>query len=240
MVNLEKEGDVFTMILDSGENRWNTSFVRELNATLDAVLNSTGPAALVTASASEKFFSNGLDLGWIQNPKDFPAAGDRGVFASEFMSLMARLITLPIPSVCAVNGHAFGAGFMAAMCHDVRFMRQDRGFMCANELEIGMTIPTPELALFRHKMPRHVFHKTVQLAHRWSGPAALQAGIVDGVSSLDGLLELAQKRAADLAPLGANRENFGGQKERLYGENAAINEVHGPAHMLRNAQLYGH
>ena len=51
-------------------------------------------------------------------------------------------------------------------------------------------------------MPRHVFHKTVQLAHRWSGPAALQAGLVDGVSSLDGLLELAQKRAADLAPLG--------------------------------------
>ena len=43
MINLEREGDVFTMILDSGENRWNTSFVRELNETLDAVLNSTGP-----------------------------------------------------------------------------------------------------------------------------------------------------------------------------------------------------
>ena len=97
-----------------------------------------------------KNFSNGLDLGWIQNPKDFPCRRSR-VFASEFMSLMARLITLPIPSVCAVNGHAFGAGFMAAMCHDVRLMRQDRGFMCANELEIGMTIPTPELALFRTK-----------------------------------------------------------------------------------------
>ena len=68
MINLEKEGDVFTVTLDSGENRWNTSFVRELNATLDEVLNSTGPAALVTASASEKFFSNGLDLGWIPSP----------------------------------------------------------------------------------------------------------------------------------------------------------------------------
>ena len=240
MINLERKGDVFTITLDSGENRWNTSLVRELSEILDEVVNSTGPAALVTASASEKFFSNGLDLGWIHNPQDFPDAGDREVFASEFMHLMARLITLPIPSICAVNGHAFGAGFMAAMCHDVRLMRQDRGFMCANELELGMTIPTPELALFRHKMPRHVFHKTVQLAHRWSGPDALQAGLVDEVSSLDGLLELAQKRATDLAPLGANRRNFGEQKERLYGENAAINEVHGPAHMLRNAHLYGH
>ena len=163
MINLERKGYVFTMTLDSGENRWNTCFVREISEILDEVVNSSGPAALVTASASEKFFSNGLDLGWIQNPQDFPDAGDREVFASEFMHLMARLITLPIPSICAVNGHAFGAGFMAAMCHDVRFMRQDRGFMCANELEIGMTIPTPELALFRHKMPRHVFHKTCLL-----------------------------------------------------------------------------
>jgi enoyl-CoA hydratase/carnithine racemase len=129
---------------------------------------------------------------------------------------------------------------MAGMCDDVRVMREDRGFMCANEIQIGMSIPSPELALFRHKMPRHVFHKTVQLAHRWAGPHALQAGLVEAVAPAEGLLELAQQRAAELAPLGANRENFGGQKERLYGENSAINEVHGPAYMLRNAHLYSH
>ena len=89
MINLERKGDVFTMTLDSEENRWNTSFVRELNKILDDVVNSSGPAALVTASANEKFFSNGLDLGWIQNPQDFPDGGDREVFASEFMHLMA-------------------------------------------------------------------------------------------------------------------------------------------------------
>ncbi|GIT39607.1 MAG: hypothetical protein Ct9H300mP8_08030 [Gammaproteobacteria bacterium] len=31
-----------------------------------------------------------------------------------------------------------------------------------------------------------------------------------------------------------NREVLGWMKERLYGENAAINEPHGAAHMLRN------
>jgi enoyl-CoA hydratase/carnithine racemase len=153
---------------------------------------------------------------------------------------MARFMTMPIPTVCAVNGHAFGAGFMTAMCHDIRVMREDRGFMCANEIQIGMSIPSPELALFRHKMPRHVFHKTVQLAHRWAGPQALEAGLVESTAPVEGLLALAQQRAAELAPLGANRENFGGQKERLYGENSAINEVHGPAYMLRNAHLYSH
>jgi len=240
MINLEKNGDVFTMTLNAGENRWNTTFVRAIAKVLDEVEASTGAAALVTASASEKFFSNGLDLDWVQEPGAFPAAGDRKAFGPEFMTLMARFMTLPIPTVCAVNGHAFGAGFMTAMCHDIRVMREDRGFMCANEIQLGMTIPSPELALFRHKMPRHVFHKTVQLAHRWAGPQALEAGLVESVSPLEGLLELAQQRAVELAPLGANRENFGGQKERLYGENASINEIHGPAYMLRNAHLYSH
>ena len=31
-----------------------------------------------------------------------------------------------------------------------------------------------------------------------------------------------------------NREVLGWMKERLYGENAAINETHGAAYMLRN------
>jgi enoyl-CoA hydratase/carnithine racemase len=240
MIDLERNGDVFTMTLNAGENRWNTTFVREIASVLDEVEASSGPAALVTASASEKFFSNGLDLAWVQKPDDFPAAGDRKVFGPEFMTLMARLITLPLPTVCVVNGHAFGAGFMAAMCHDVRIMREDRGFMCANEMQLGMSIPSPELALFRHKMPRHVFHKTVQLAHRWAGPHALDAGLVESLAPVEGLLALAQSRAAELAPLAASRENFGGQKERLYGENSAINEAHGPAYMLRNSHLYAH
>jgi hypothetical protein len=29
-------------------------------------------------------------------------------------------------------------------------------------------------------------------------------------------------------------------KEHIYGENAAINGVHGPAYMLRNQSMYAH
>ncbi|MBT5681078.1 MAG: enoyl-CoA hydratase, partial [Gammaproteobacteria bacterium] len=68
MIDLEKNGDVFTMTLNAGENRWNTTFVRAIAKVLDEVEASTGAAALVTASASEKFFSNGLDLDWVQDP----------------------------------------------------------------------------------------------------------------------------------------------------------------------------
>jgi enoyl-CoA hydratase/carnithine racemase len=239
MINLTNDGAVFTLTLNDGENRWNTTFVREFSKALDEVEASSGPAALVTTSANEKFFSNGLDLDWIRSTGEH-RGGERTVFADEFMTLMGRLITLPIPSVCAINGHAFGAGFMAALCHDVRIMREDRGFVCANEMQLGMAIPRPELALFRHKLPLNAFYETVQLARRWTGPDAKSVGIVQQVASAENLLRVALQRANELAPLGANRKVFGGQKETLYGENAVLNGPHGPAHMLKHSADYRH
>ena len=40
MINLEREDDVFILTMDSGENRWNTNFVRAFDATLDEVVGS--------------------------------------------------------------------------------------------------------------------------------------------------------------------------------------------------------
>ena len=85
-----------------------------------------------------------------------------------------------------------------------------------------------------------MFFETVQLAKRWTGPTAQTAGFVEQVGDIEQLLDLAQQRAAQLAPLAANRENYGGQKQRLFGENAAINEMHGAAYMLANSDKYSH
>ena len=234
MIDLTRDGDVFTLTMNAGENRWNTSFVRAFAAALDEVESSEGAAALVTRSADEKFFSNGLDLDWVQDPGAHPEGGDREPFGEEFMALMARIITLPVPTVAAVNGHCFGAGMMCALCHDVRVMRADRGFMCANEMQIGLKIPTPELALFRHKLSGSAFFETVQLAKRWTGASALAAGVVQQIAPIEELGGVAAQTAAQLAPLGANRELYGGQKERLFGEDAVLDGPHGAAHMLRN------
>ena len=238
MINLEKKESIYFLTMDAGENRWNTTFVREFSKALDEVEKDNGPGALITTSSDPKFFSNGLDLDWIQSPSDFPERGDREVFGEEFMYLMGRIITLPIPTICAINGHAFGAGFMLALSHDVRIMREDRGFLCANEIQLGLKIPRPELALFRHKIPANSFFETVQLSKRWTGPAALEAGIIQSISTIDNLAKITKLKAEELAPLATDRENFGTQKEMLYGENAAINLNHGPAHMLKNSKEF--
>ena len=240
MIELTQEENVFILTMDDGENRWNTTLVRAFSTALDEVEASEGAAALVTCSSDQKFFSNGLDLEWRQSRDEGHRGGDRKVFGREFMSLAGRLITFPVPTICAINGHAFGAGLMIALSHDVRLMREDRGFACANEVEIGMVIPDPELALFRHKMSMSAFFQTVQLARRWTGPDALAAGFVEATGTEASLLPLAKQRAQALAHLGANRSVFKTMKERIYGADAAIHGDHGPAHMLTNSHKYGH
>ena len=175
-----------------------------------------------------------MDIEWRGGDGD-GEGGDKSVFGQEFMKLMGRLITFPVPTVCAINGHGFGAGFMLALCHDVRMMRADRGFLCANEIQLGLSIPDAELALFRHKMSANAFFDTVQLAHRWTGPSAQAAGFVHAVVSEDDLLPMAKIRAKQLSPFGADRALYANSKERIFGENPSINEANGPAHQLRNA-----
>ena len=166
--------------------------------------------------------------------------GDRKVFGDEAMKLFSRLITFPIPTIAAVNGHAFGAGFMWALCHDQRVMRRDRGMMCANEVEIGMAIPEPELALFHHKLPRHAFYETVQFAKRWTGEDAFSAGFVQELAEEGEVTDKAIERGEELARFGGNRNVFGWMKEHIWGPDAAINKVDGPAHMLANNGDYPH
>ncbi len=237
MVTLDREGDVFVLTMVDGENRWNTTFTRAMNSALDAIDATDGPAALVTTSADPKFFSNGLDLEWL-SAEPGHRGGDREAFGHEFMAFMARVITMGVPTVAAIGGHAFGAGLMLSMCHDVRVMREDRGYLCANELDLGMSIPHAELALFRHKLSMPVFFETVQLARRWTGPDALAAGMVQHVAPLEGVLETARAKANELARLGANRELFTWSKEAIFGGNAAVAGDNGAAYMLRHPDDY--
>ena len=93
MIKLEKKDLIYSLIMDADENRWNTTFVRKLSELLDEIESDEGPGALITSSTNPKFFSNGLDLDWIQDPENHPEGGSRDEFGKEFMHLMGRFIT---------------------------------------------------------------------------------------------------------------------------------------------------
>ena len=54
MFDLSRDGDVYTLTMNAGENRWNTSFVHAFGKVLDEVETSEGPATLITTSPSSR------------------------------------------------------------------------------------------------------------------------------------------------------------------------------------------
>ena len=74
---------------------------------------STSDAQGLVTTGGGKFYSNGLDLDWLT------AHGDQTTwYVGRVQGMLARFLTLPIPTAAAVVGHAFGAGAMLALAHD--------------------------------------------------------------------------------------------------------------------------
>lgn len=159
------------------DNRLTSGFLAALSAALNAVeFGGYPPGVLVTASAIPKFYSNGLDLE--------AAVSTPGFFERELYPLWRRLLTYPMPTVAVVGGHCFAGGLMLAMHHDYRvFTGGARGFLCLNELEFGMPLMPPMSAVFRLKTSPPVYRRLVLEAHRFGGPEALEAGLVDALGS---------------------------------------------------------
>ena len=198
MPYLERDGDVFVLSLGNaeqadGDNRFHPDWIDEFHGLLDEVERSEGPAALVTTAAG-KFYSNGLDTDWV-----FANADKMLGYLDRVHSMFTRLLTFPLPTVAAINGHAFGAGAMLATSHDFRVMRADRGYYCLPEVHLGMPFTVGMNALLTERLPNQVCVQAMTTGHRYPADEAIASGIVDGKAAAESLLSTAVDKAAALA-----------------------------------------
>ena len=132
-VTTTRHDTVTVLNLGDDENRFSPDWLDRVDAALDEI-EAGEPTALVTV-ANGKFYSNGLDLQWLS------ANGEKAQwYVDRVHGLFARVLTLPVPTIAAINGHAFGAGAMLALAHDFRVMRTDRGFFCLPEVDIRLLL----------------------------------------------------------------------------------------------------
>jgi len=209
MIELETEGDVRILHLRAGENRFNRTSVDAINAALDEVAATEGPVALVTVGEG-KFFSNGLDLDWMLAE----GAGDEG-FLDDVHAMLLRVVRLDMVTVAAINGHAFAGGAMLATAHDFRIMREDRGYWCLPEVDLGLPLTTIMYAVLQAHIPRPALAAAALTGRRFSAPEAHERGIVTELASEDLLLERAVELAA--AHAGKNRQVIAEHKRLLHG-----------------------
>ncbi|GHH76129.1 putative enoyl-coa hydratase/isomerase family protein [Kitasatospora indigofera] len=208
MPTLDRQDGVFVLDIGDTENRFHPDWLAAVNALLDEVEKAEGPRALVTA-ASGKFFSNGLDLEWL-----FANADRADEYVGGVQALLARVLTLPMVTVAALQGHTFAAGAMLSLAHDFRVMRGDRGFWCLPEAEINIPFTAGMSALIQARLAPRTAHEAMVTARRYGGHDALAAGVVDRTAEEDAVrrtaVELAAAHTAKAGP------TVGTIKTRMY------------------------
>lgn len=205
---LERESEVFVLTLDEDENRFNPDWVAAVNELIDQVEAAEAPRALVIAG-SGKIWSNGLDLEWFAENVD--KVND---FLLDVHELFARTLSLGVPTIAAIKGHAFAAGAMLALATDERIMREDRGYFCLPEVDIFIPFTPGMDALIKSRLTPQTAHEAMTTGRRYGGPDAVAAGIAQQAVAEDQVVPAAIARAAELA--GKDPATLATIKSRLY------------------------
>ncbi|ELP68098.1 enoyl-CoA hydratase-related protein [Streptomyces turgidiscabies] len=208
MPMLDRQDNVFVLDLGDGENRFHPDWLASVGAALDEVEKAEGPRALVTA-ATGKFYSNGLDLEWL-----FANADQYQDYVVSVHALFARMLSLPVITVAALQGHTFAAGAMFSLAHDFRVMRADRGYWCLPEADIDIPFTPGMAALIQARLAPQTAHRAMVTAHRYGGTDAAAVGIVDQAVAEDAV----RSTAVELAQAQVNKAGatLGTIKARMY------------------------
>lgn len=193
MLDLRREGSVFVLHFNAGENRFSPEMNAALARALDEVEAAAPPVALVTTGTG-KFYSNGLDVEWMMSHGDQVHG-----YVEDVLRLIARIVTFPATTVAAVNGHAFGAGALISVSHDFRLMRSDRGYVCMPEIDMKLPLHPGMIAILRARLPKQTLHEVISTGKRWGGDEAVRRGIADEAVSEAELLPRAIALAESLA-----------------------------------------
>ncbi|CAL5183431.1 unnamed protein product [Lathyrus oleraceus] len=203
MCSLEKRDNLWILtITGDDQNRLNPTLIDSLLSTLTNLSSQSTPGSVLITTAKGKFFSNGFDLLWAR------AAGSKSAAAVRLQSMVdslkpvaAAMISLPMPTIAAINGHASAAGLLLAMCHDYVTMRSDRGVLYMPEVDLGLPLPDYFSAVMKEKIKTPAVLRDVLLAGvKIKGKEAVEMGIVDSAhDSVESTIEAAVRLGEELA-----------------------------------------
>ncbi|KAG8373690.1 hypothetical protein BUALT_Bualt11G0050800 [Buddleja alternifolia] len=227
MCTLERRGDLFILtITGNNEHRLNPTLIDSIRAALDRAKTeseSRGPTALIT-TAHGKFFSNGYDLSWAFSDPETQDQARPKITSKKLRLLVSDLISLPMPTIAAVTGHASAAGIILALSHDYLLMRKDRGFLYMSELDIKRKVPNWFMSILKSKIgsPR-VWRDMVLTAAKITAETAVEWGIVD--SAHDGAeetVEAAARLGRDLMKRKWDGELYADNRRTVFADALAV------------------
>jgi len=211
-VELALDEHLAVVTLNEGENRFNPDFLAALMEVLDRIEAQTDCRTLVVSSAHEKIFCNGIDLEWLAPLVAQGRLDEAKAFFYQLEQLLRRLVTYPLITVAAINGHAFAGGAIMACAFDFRFMRSDRGYFCLPEVDLGIPFLPGMNAILAKAIPAHALELMQLTGKRMTAVECEAAHIVTRACALE---ELVPAALAFARPLAKGRAVVGELKARL-------------------------
>ena len=226
------DGVALVTLNHGAENRVSGPFAAELRAGFSELAADPAVKSVVLTGAVEKFFCNGLDLGWMM-----PQSREGLIaFLGEVALLLKDTALFPKPLIGAINGHAFGLGAIWSSGFDFRLMRADRGWVCFPEMDINIPFLPGMIAICEHGLGKPCFREMAWTAKRYNGVEAVAVGWAREAVGKDELLP----RAMELAAMMARKAQpaFSLSKQRWAAEVARIIDVLDPD-AIRDTPLPG-
>jgi enoyl-CoA hydratase/carnithine racemase len=212
---LEQQDSVWLFTMGEGENRLGAAMLDTWTEVFDQVKQADVLRPLVV-TGTDKYWSTGLNLDEIG---DYSEA-DRIRFMNQFDRLLGQILTAPVVTVAALNGHTIAGGALLALAHDYRVMRADRGYISLPSVDIGIPFTPGMSALISAKIPQPAAHDLVVSCRQIGGEEALRLGVITSVANEASVLPEAIQLAASLKDKDPNALQT--VKRRLYPEATSM------------------
>ena len=130
------KSNVAVLVLSRPEKRnaFNSDVIHELIQCIEHA-NTLDIRALVLKTEG-KHFSAGADLAWMKSMAD-NNYNDNLADSMQLAKLMQVLAQSPHPTICAVQGAAFGGALGLIACCDIALSKDDAQF-CLSEVKLGL------------------------------------------------------------------------------------------------------
>ena len=136
-----------------------------------------------------------------------------------------RVLLYPMPTVCAISGHAFAGGAIMTCAFDFRFMRSDRGFFCFPEVDLGIPFLPGMIALIRKAIPQYKLEELQYTGKRATAQECEAHHIVTKACHMDDLMN---ETLAFARGLNKRREVIFEMKKRMYKQIVHAFDVEDP------------
>ena len=169
------KGETFPWGTPKQEHRWNPHTVESLMKNLNECASDKNVHCVVVTGEG-KFWSNGMDLAWV----DAHTNKENATFTKRLNDLFERILCFPIPTIAALNGHWCAAGGMCGLCFDYRVMNNEKGFFFVPAVDLGVVYSSFQIELMKSKMPPFMHREVICFnSTRWLADQLVENKVVD-------------------------------------------------------------